>query len=135
MATYLEYELEDGSTLWVETDQPQVGGITRASRGDRDGNAIASAAQKFEDAFAGVKKSALVVRRQLEELRADEVEVTFGLKATGEAGNFAIGKVGMEANYTVTLKWSNQEKQPAPSNETVVTLHVDARRVIPPFAH
>jgi len=38
------------------------------------------------------------------------VEVKFGLKATGEAGNylFAIGKVGVEANYEVTLKWSNQ---------------------------
>ena len=31
--------------------------------------------------------------------------MTFGLKTTGEAGLFAVGKVGLEANYTVKLKW------------------------------
>jgi predicted secreted Zn-dependent protease len=110
MATYIEYQLEDGTTILVEADQPQLSGVTKASR-DKAGNVITSVNQKFEDAFAGVKKSALVLRRQLEEMRADEVEVTFGLKATSEAGNFAIGKVGMEANYTVTLKWSDKESE------------------------
>jgi len=112
MGAYLEYQLEDGTTILVETDQPQATGVTKASR-DKEGNVVTSVSQKFEDAFAGVKKSALVVRRQLEEMRADEVTVTFGLKATGEAGNFAIGKVGIEANYTVTLKWVNVEQPKA----------------------
>jgi hypothetical protein len=110
MATYIEYQLEDGTTILVEADQPQPSGVTKASR-DKAGNVITSVNQKFEDAFAGVKKSALVLRRQLEDIRADEVEVTFGLKATGEAGNFAIGKVGMEGNYTVKLKWSNKKSE------------------------
>ena len=44
-------------------------------------------------------------------MRADEVEVSFGLKAVGEAGNFAIGKVGMEANYVVKLKWSGEKQE------------------------
>jgi len=109
MATYIEYQLEDGSTILVEADQPQSG-VTRASR-DRAGNVITSVNQKFEDAFAGVKQSALALRQQLEEMQADEVEVTFGLKAAGEAGNFAIGKVGVEANYTVKLKWSNRKRE------------------------
>ncbi|MFN8458696.1 MAG: CU044_2847 family protein [Anaerolineae bacterium] len=65
--------------------------------------------QKFEVAFAGVKKSATILQQQLDELRADEVEETFGLKATGEAGNFAIGQVGVKVNYTVTLKWKNEQ--------------------------
>jgi Trypsin-co-occurring domain 1 len=34
-----------------------------------------------------------------------EVEVTFGLKATGEVGNIAIAKAGAEANIEVRLKW------------------------------
>ena len=110
MATYMEYQLEDGTNILVEVDQPQASGVTRASR-DRAGNVITSANQRFEAAFAGVKKSALALRRQLEEMQADEVEVTFGLKATGEAGNFAIGKVGMEANYTVKLKWRNEKQE------------------------
>ncbi|MEW5956101.1 MAG: CU044_2847 family protein [Chloroflexota bacterium] len=107
MATYIEYQLEDGATILIETEEHKTGGVTKASR-DTAGNVITSANQKFEAAFAGVKKSALVLRHQLEEMRADEVEVTFGLKATGDLGNFAIGKVGAEANYTVKLKWSNR---------------------------
>jgi hypothetical protein len=108
VTTFIEYQLEDGSTLLIETDEQKTGGVTKAGRGDKVGNVIASVNQKFEDAFTGVKKSALVLRRQLEEMRADEVEVTFGLKATGDFGNFAIGKVGAEANYTVKLKWKNE---------------------------
>lgn len=104
MATYLEYQMDDGTTILIETEEQKTGGVTRASR-DKLGNAIVSVNQKFETAFAGVRKSALVLRQQLEELRADEVEVTFGLKATGELGNFAIGQVGVAANYTVRLKW------------------------------
>lgn len=106
MATYIEYQLEEGVTILIETNEPETSGVTKASR-DNAGNIIARVNQKFEDAFAGVKESALILRRQFEEMRADEVEVTFGLTATGDFGNFAIGKVGAEANYTVTLKWSN----------------------------
>jgi hypothetical protein len=47
--------------------------------------------------------------RQLREMDAEEVEVSFGLKAMGELGTFAVGKVGLEANYQVTLKWSNKK--------------------------
>ena len=77
---------------------------------DKVGNVVTWANKKFQDAFASVKKSAVVLRQELEDLRADEVEVTFGLKTTGEAGNFAVGQVGAEANYTITLKWKNNEE-------------------------
>jgi hypothetical protein len=42
----------------------------------------------------------------------DEMTVSFGLKASGDLGNLAIGKVGGEANYAVTLKWKKEEKKP-----------------------
>ncbi len=71
---------------------------------------IIKANQKFHAALAGVKHSATALRQELDELKADEVEVKFGLQTIGELGNFAIGKVGVEANYEVTLKWSNEKK-------------------------
>jgi hypothetical protein len=117
MTTYIEYQLEDGTTLLIEADEPKVGGVTKASR-DKDGNIVKSAGKKFEAALAAVRSSAAALRAQLEELRADEVTVAFGLKTTGEAGNFAIGKVGMEANYTVTLKWSNKESESTGEKKT-----------------
>ncbi|MBE7552400.1 MAG: hypothetical protein HS126_15125 [Anaerolineales bacterium] len=107
MSTYVEYLLEDGTTVLIETDTASISGVKPASR-DKTGEVVAAATRKFEEAFTAVKKSAVVLRRQFEEMRADEVEVVFGLKAVGEAGNFAIGKAGAEANYTVTLKWKNR---------------------------
>ncbi len=107
MATYIEYELEDGTTVLIESSEPESG-VVRASR-DKEGNVIKKAGQKFEAVLAGIKPWAAALRRQLDDLLADEIEVTFGVKAVGEAGNFAVGKVGAEANYEVTLKWSNKE--------------------------
>jgi len=104
MTTYIEYELEDGTTLLIEAEEQRTGGVRKASV-DKDGNVIQKSGAKFQDALAGVKASARLLREQLNELEAEEVEVTFGLKTTGEAGFFAVGKVGMEANYTVKLKW------------------------------
>ncbi len=121
MTTYIEYKLDDDCTLLIETEEPETGGVTKVSR-DKLGNAIVSVNQKFEAAFAGVKKSATILRQQLEELRADEVEVTFSLKATGEAGNFAIGQVGVEANYTVTLKRKNE---PGKDSKAAIEKSVD----------
>jgi hypothetical protein len=49
----------------------------------------------------------------------DEVEVTFGLKATGELGNFAVAKAGAEASYTITLTWKREaEQKPRPRRGT-----------------
>jgi len=107
MATFIEYELEDGGTLLVEVTDT-TGGVQKAARGD--GSVVIKATKKFRAALASIKHSATLLRQELDELKADEVEVKFGLTTTGELGNFAIGKVGVEANYEVTLKWKNAER-------------------------
>lgn len=106
MATYIEYELEDGSTVLIESSEPETGVVRASTKG---GIRTTSAKKTFEEALTGIKPWAASLRRQLNDLMADEVEVTFGIKAVGEAGIFAVGKVGAEANYEVTLKWSNRE--------------------------
>jgi hypothetical protein len=110
MATYIEYELEDGGTLLVEV-KDTAGGVQKAARG-KDGSVVIKATKKFRAALSSIKHSATLLRQELDELKADEVEVKFGLTTTGELGNFAIGKVGVEANYEVTLKWKNVEQPP-----------------------
>ena len=106
MSTFIEYELEDGLTILVEAPEPEAIGVIQAARG-ADGNVILKAGQKFGEALEGVVAQARLLREKLQALRADEVEVSFGLRTTGEVGNFAVGKIGVEANYTVTLKWKN----------------------------
>ncbi len=113
MSSYIQYQLDDDTFILVESEVIS-NGPGKVSR-DATGQIIAKAGQKFEDAFTAVKKSAVILRRQFEDLKADEVEVTFGLIATGEAGNFAIGKVGAQASYTVRLKWVNQSPDEIPN--------------------
>ena len=46
---------------------------------------------------------------EFDDLHVEEAEIKFGLKSIGEAGIFAIGKVGGEMNYEVTLKWKKEK--------------------------
>jgi hypothetical protein len=108
MPQYLKYKLEDGSELLVEMPGPDSG-VVQAGIGDK----AKEAKQTFEAALASVKKSAIQIRNTLHDVEADQVKVKFGIKATGEAGNnfFAIGKVGVEANYEVVLKWDKKSSR------------------------
>ncbi len=106
MATYIEYKLDDGGTILVEIPG-QEGGIVKAS--NKEGHVVKGAEKKFSEALDSIKSAATAMRQKLSDLKADEVEVKFGLKATGELGNFAIAKTGVEANYEVTLKWKNEK--------------------------
>ena len=106
MAVYIEYELEDGTTVLIESSEPETGVVKASPKG---GIRTTPARKTFEEALVGIKPWATALRQQLNDLMADEVEVTFGIKAIGEAGIFAVGKVGGEANYEVTLKWGNRE--------------------------
>lgn len=108
---FLEYKLSDGTSVLIQAPddlRPTGQAATRLS-GE---SAIIQAEKTFSDAFEGVRKQAGEIRKKLDDLRADEVEVKFSLTATGELGNFAVGKIGVEANYEVVLKWKNRPEPP-----------------------
>lgn len=104
MANYVEYQLEDGATLLIEIDDKEQN-IIRAGRGE--GNIIITTSKKFKEAIQSAKSSANTLLEEFKVLPVDEMDIVFGLKSTGEAGVFAVGKVGFEANFQVTLKWKN----------------------------
>ena len=108
MGSYLQYTLEDGSELLIEVNRTVSGGLVPASP---LGDSIEKARVSFHEAMENVEKSLLQMQSGFYKLQADEVEVKFGLKTTGQAGNhlFAIAQVGIEANYEVTLKWKKKE--------------------------
>lgn len=108
MPTYIEYQLDDNTTVLVEApDDESSGGVVRAAR--TSGEPIQSRLN-FKQAFANVKGSIKAVMAEFDDLHVEEAEIKFGLKSIGEAGIFAIGKVGGEMNYEVTLKWKKPEK-------------------------
>ena len=108
MKHLIEFPLEDGSSILVEVDEAEgLGGVVRASRVVDD--TIQKAGQTFEAALDKVKPAAAAIIAKLRSLHdaPDEVEVQFGLKLSADAGAF-VASAGVEANYTVTLKWKKE---------------------------
>ncbi len=120
MARYIQYQTADGGTVLVEVDDqaddlvPKGGVVQAGLVGEAVGDTIKEVGTKFEDAMDAVRQNAQTI---IDKVRGgltdppDEVEVVFGLKATGEVGNFAVAKAGVEANYSVKMTWKREEKK------------------------
>lgn len=106
MAELVEFELADGSTILVEVNEPKTSGPKQVSRRGE----LADRAQKtFEQALDNLEPMVAAIKGKLDGLNqpADEVEVTFGVKLSGNVG--AVLTVGAEATYEITLKWDNRK--------------------------
>jgi hypothetical protein len=112
MPTYIEYKNEDGSTVLIELAEAPSG-VVKASN---DGLKVIETGKKFKEAFASIRGTIRDLVAEMDALHVEEGEVKFGLKALGEAGIFAVGKVGGEMNYEVTLKWKKPEEKPKPKS-------------------
>lgn len=111
MATYIEYDLGDGSTILIEAPEGEEAGIVRASRSE-EGVAKTKAQIGFVDAIKDIKTQAKLLISEIEDLHVNEAEIKFGINTIGELGNMAIGKIGLGVNYEVTLKWVKPSKKP-----------------------
>lgn len=106
MKRLIEFPLEDGTSMLVEVDEPEQGGLVKASR---PGEIIAKAQQTLEKSLEKVQPAAQFVIQQLRKLHdsPDEIQINFGLKLSADAGA-VLASAGAEANYTVTLKWAKE---------------------------
>jgi hypothetical protein len=97
-------------TAEKETVQP---GVVKAGLKEEAEKAVAQAQATFEQGLETVRHSTDAFIEKVRNLSdpPDEVEMTFGLKATGEVGNFAVAKAGAEANYTVTMTWKREQPE------------------------
>ena len=111
MKRLVEFPLEDGTTMLVEIDDPEQGGLVKASLSEK----IAKAQQTLEKSLERVQPAAQFVITQLKKLHdaPDEVQVSFGLKLSADAGA-VLASAGAEANYTITLKWVKEKEQSKP---------------------
>ncbi|RLC72171.1 MAG: hypothetical protein DRJ03_06400 [Chloroflexi bacterium] len=114
MARYIEYQTASGSTILVEVEEEAAiaKGVMPASRalGGKIEGAVQEVQTRFEDAMGVVRENAQTIINKVKGLSdpPDEVEVTFGIKAVGEMGNFAVAKASAEANYTIKMKWKRE---------------------------
>ena len=108
---YLVFDGEQGPVL-VEVEQTDLGaptGVIKAGISDRLKDNLARAQASFDQALASLIRGSVggFVRAvsAMDDV-PDQIEIEFGIKATGEVGNLAVGKVSGDANYTVKLTWS-----------------------------
>lgn len=115
MKRLIEFPLEDGTSMMVEVDEPEEEGLTRVSR--RDSGVIERAQQTLEKSLDRVRPAAQFIIEKLRSLHdsPDEIEVQFGLKLN--AGSGVILAAGVEANYTVKLKWVKDKPQGKPKKK------------------
>lgn len=114
MARYIQFTASDDSTILMEVDEQEVSppeGMVKAGVADTVQKTVARAQTTFEAALDRVvRQNAQALIQSVRDLTEspDELEVTFGLKATGEVGNIAIAKGGGEANFTIKLSWKRE---------------------------
>ncbi|MFE7077094.1 CU044_2847 family protein [Streptomyces sp. NPDC057620] len=115
MTQYIQFDTRAGHLL-VEVegqavDETEEDEVIKAGLGDRIRTSVAAAGSSLEEALVQVIRAnarVFVEAAMGLEQRPAEMELTFGVKATGEIGNLAISKAGGEANYTVRLLWKGE---------------------------
>ncbi len=98
-------EVDESASLPVAGEQNA--GLRQWAR-DQAGEAVAVAQSGFEEAVrraVSVNARAFLAAVDALEKPPAEMEITFGLKAIGEVGNLAVGKVAGESNYQVRMVW------------------------------
>jgi hypothetical protein len=108
MKRLVEFPLEEGGSIVVEIDEPEMGGTVRAGREDK----IEQARETFEDAL---NKVLPVTKTVVEKLRGmtskpDAIEVTFGVNLSTMAGAF-IASASAGANFGVTVRWAGKAEE------------------------
>jgi hypothetical protein len=106
MKRMVEVPLNGGGSMLVEVelDEEEQDGMVPAARA---GEMAVRATHTLQEALEQVQPGAEAVVTKLREMsaRPDEMEVTFGLKMSAEAGAF-IASASTEANFTVLLRWN-----------------------------
>jgi len=107
MTKLVKFDVGEGQTVLVEVDEVQADGVKPISKSP--GELAARARQTLSDALDGLAPMIRTVKSRLSDMTdpADEVEVKFSVKLSGEI-DAVVTKVGGEANYEITLKWTNQ---------------------------
>jgi len=102
----IQFELADGSPVYVEVESRDATGITRVGRGDE---AIAKAQDRFVEALNKIKPATEAVLDTLRDLNTpDEINLEFGIKLSGTLGA-VFASVDSEATFKVALKWKNEK--------------------------
>jgi hypothetical protein len=113
MPKYVEFPLEDGGVILIESADDKKSGTGFVRGGANEEAAADKAAHSFDQAVENIRKSSNVLVSKLRGLSQapDEMEINFSLKASGEAGSLFVAKGGTEASYNVSLRWRREDEK------------------------
>ncbi len=102
----VEYQLADGSPVYIEVEAPAGDRVERVSR---SGESLPEKAQAgFNEAIARLRPAADAILQAFQGLNTPtEIGLEFGVKFSAKAGAI-IASVDSEAVFKVSLKWSNK---------------------------
>ena len=116
MAQYIQFGTTNSGNLLVEVTPDEVmvtPGVIKSGLKEKVQDAVVVAQASLEEALTrAVQSNATLFVQAVEGLQQqpNEMEITFGIKATGEVGNVAVAKVAGEGNYTVRLMWVRKQE-------------------------
>jgi hypothetical protein len=104
----VEFPFEGGGSVFVEVDEVRSDGALRRGLGPTE--LISKADATVEAAFARVKPAAVALVQGLRDLvdAPDEIQVSFGIRLSGEVGA-VIAKTSADANFEVVMRWHKKE--------------------------
>jgi hypothetical protein len=108
---YLKFTTEGGGEMLIEVEREEAGipeGPVKVGLGDKIRDSVVAARASLDAALTDlISSNAALFLRAVDAMERPpaEAELSFSIKATGELGNFAIAKVGGEANYSVRVLW------------------------------
>jgi hypothetical protein len=94
------YQVDDATTVSLEIEPDE--GFQPAGPGEILG--------QVKEAVTPAVEAARAVLEKVKEARPDQVEVKFGVKASGEA-KWLVAKAAGEANFEVTLTWHRHDSE------------------------
>ncbi len=109
---YITFTLEDGTTVNIETvdGHKSVPGLIPSGKENESGKSAGS----FEQQIDGARKMAAVMMKQFREgfiQEPNDIDLSFGLKASNELGGFLVSRAGPDATFSVSLHWRSREKE------------------------
>lgn len=110
MAKLVSFDVGNGETILIEVDEvADLGSEIIEPVSKVHGEIAAQARQTFSEAIDNIAPMVRALKGRINALTdpADEVEVKFSVKLSGEIGA-VLTKVGGEATYEITLKWKKQ---------------------------
>ena len=108
MKRLVEFTLEDGSTVLVESEEPDSRGGP-VVRGGGPIDVVEKAGMGFEAALGKIKPVAAAFIAKMRDLSdaPEQVGIEFGIKLGAKAGAF-IASADAEATFKVTLTWKRE---------------------------